>query len=189
MTDIKLVCLCASLRQKSFNGMVLRQAVASLPAGCSADLLDWADVPPFNADDLEKGFPQSVLRLREQIRTADGVLVVTPEYNFSIPGMFKNLLDWVSRGADQPFARKPVAVVSATTGPLGGARVQYDFRRVMLFMDALVLQKPEVFVGNASSKFDAEGVCTDEVTRKFLAEQMVAFVRWIEETRRMRPSV
>lgn len=187
MNDIQVVCFCASLRQKSFNMMVLRQAMASLPSNCSAELLDWADVPPFNADDFEKGFPPAVAGLREKIRAADGVLVITPEYNFSIPGMFKNLLDWISRGADQPFARKPVAIASATTGPLGGARVQYDLRRVMLFMDALVLQKPEVYVGNAASKFNDAGDCTDETTRKFLADQMAAFARWIEETRRMRP--
>jgi len=188
MTNIHLACLCGSLRQKSFNMMVLRQAMASLPAGCSAELLDWKDVPPFNADDLENGFPPSVAQLREKIRAADGVLIVTPEYNFSIPGMFKNMVDWVSRGADQPFARKPVAIASATTGPLGGARVQYDMRRAMLFMDALVLQKPEVYVGNAASKFNAAGECTDEPTRQFLAQQMLSFSQWIAETRRMRPA-
>ena len=185
MNDIRLVCLCGSLRRASFNMMVLRQAMACLPAGGSAELLHWNEVPPFNADDMDHGFPPSVVHLREKIREADGVLIVTPEYNFSMPGMFKNLLDWVSRGADQPFARKPVAIASATTGPLGGARVQYDLRRAMLFMDALVLQKPEVYVGNVASKFNAAGECTDEATRQFLSQQMAGLARWIAQTRGM----
>lgn len=186
MNDIQLICLCGSLRQASFNMMVLRKAMALLPPGCSAELLHWNEVPPFNADELEAGYPPSVQQLREKIHAADGVLIVTPEYNFSIPGMFKNMLDWVSRGADQPFARKPVALASATTGPVGGARVQYDMRRAMLFMDALVLQKPEVYVGNVASKFNADGDCIDEATGRFLADQMAQFARWIGQTRRMR---
>jgi chromate reductase, NAD(P)H dehydrogenase (quinone) len=186
MNDIRLVCLCGSLRRESFNMMVLRKALASLPAGCVAEPLYWNDVPPFNADDMDMGLPPSVQHVREKIRDADGVFIATPEYNFSIPGMFKNMLDWVSRGADQPFARKPVAIASATTGPLGGARVQYDMRRAMLFMDALVLQKPEVYVGNVASKFNAQGDCTDEATGRFLTDQMAEFARWIGQTRRMR---
>ncbi|PZR59544.1 MAG: NAD(P)H-dependent oxidoreductase, partial [Stutzerimonas stutzeri] len=105
--------------------------------------------------------------------------------NFSVPGIFKNAIDWVSRGSDQPFARKPVALLSATPGPTGGARVQYDMRRVLLFMNAMVLQKPEVFVGHAQGKFDAEGRCVDELTLKFLQEQMTAFRQWIVEVQRM----
>jgi chromate reductase len=117
-----------------------------------------------------------VAALRERLRRADGVLFVTPEYNFSIPGGLKNLIDWLSRGEDQPFALKPVAIVTASPGPLGGARVQYDLRKVMLYVNAMVLAKPEVFIGHAAGKFDAaSGACTDDTTRKFVTDQMRAF--------------
>ncbi|VTU21212.1 NADPH-dependent FMN reductase [Variovorax sp. RA8] len=128
----------------------------------------------------------AVAALRERIRKADGVVIATPEYNFSTPGVLKNTLDWLSRGEDQPFAFKPVAIVSASPGPLGGARVQYDLRRVMLFMDAQVMAKPEVFIGGATAKFSAEGVCTDATTRQFVGDQMAAFARWIAGVQRMR---
>lgn len=186
---MKLVGLCGSLRKSSFNRMVLNQAVAALPEGMSCEVLEWQDVPPFNGDVFEQGFPASVQILREAIRHADGVLIATPEYNFSIPGVFKNVFDWISRGADQPFAHKPVALLSATTGPLGGARVQYDFRRVMLFMNAMVLPKPEIYVGNAAQKFSPDGRCIDDVTMRFLSDQMGAFKQWIEQVRRMQAPV
>jgi chromate reductase len=97
------------------------------------------------------------------------------------------MLDWLSRGDDQPFAFKPVAILTASTGPVGGARVQYDLRKVLLFMNALVLAKPEVFIAGAAAKFDvATGQCTDETTRKFAADQMKSFERWIGGTRRLR---
>jgi chromate reductase, NAD(P)H dehydrogenase (quinone) len=135
---------------------------------------------------LAQGWPAPVAALRERIRRADGLVIATPEYNFSIPGGLKNVLDWVSRGDDQPFAGKPVAILTASPGPLGGARVQYDLRKVMLFLNAMPLVKPEVFIGGAMAKFDAaSGRCTDEVTRKFVGDQMLAFARWIEAVKRM----
>lgn len=183
---LHIVALCGSLRQHSYNSMLMHTALQALGPAVQHEVLPWADVPPFNADVLDaQGQPPSVQRLRERIRAADGVLLVTPEYNYALPGMLKNTLDWISRGADQPFAGKPVALLSATTGPLGGARVQNEARRVMLFLNALVLQKPEIYVGMAASKFDAEGRCTDEVTRGFVAAQMEAFQRWVRDVQRM----
>jgi chromate reductase len=183
---MRIVALCGSLRRQSYNGMLMHTALEALGPSVQGEVLSWADVPPFNADDLEThGAPEAVQRLRELIHQADGVLLVTPEYNFALPGMFKNALDWLSRGSDQPFARKPVALLSATTGPLGGARVQNEARRVLLFLNAMVLQKPEIYVGNVASKFDAQGRCTDEITRQFVNDQMAAFVRWISDVRRL----
>jgi chromate reductase len=127
-----------------------------------------------------------VAALRERIRRADAVLIASPEYNFSVPGGLKNVLDWTSRGEDQPWAHKPVALLTASPGPLGGARVQYDLRKVMLYLNAMVLVKPEVFIAQAATKFDAQGQCTDETTRKFVGEQMAAFERWIAGVGRMR---
>jgi chromate reductase len=183
---IHVVALCGSLRQKSYNAMLMHMALQALGPEAHTEVLPWAEVPPFNADHLdEQGPPASVVRLCERIRTADGLLLVTPEYNFALPGMLKNTLDWLSRGADQPFARKPVALLSATTGPLGGARVQNEARRVLLFLNAMVLQKPEIYVGNAASKFNAEGQCSDAVTRDFVTQQMESFQRWIADVQRM----
>jgi len=178
---MQILGISGSLRAQSFNTSALRLAGSLMPPGMQLQVLDWRDVPPFDADVLASGFPPAVQAIREQFRVADGILIATPEYNFSIPGMLKNLIDWVSRGPDQPLARKPVAILSASTGPLGGGRVQYDLRKVMLFVDALVLSKPEVFIGAAQNKFDAEGRCTDAATTDFVRAQMQAFGRWVED--------
>jgi len=180
-----VIGLCGSLRVGSFNAAALRLAGALLPEGLTMHSLDWRPVPVFDADVLAAGEPPLVSEFKRRIREASGVVIATPEYNFSIPGGLKNLLDWLSRGSDQPFVDKPVAVLSAATGPLGGARVQYDLRRVMLFLNAAVLAKPEVFIGAAASKFDAQGHCVDDTTRQFVRDQMEAFGRWIKRMQRL----
>jgi chromate reductase len=180
-----IVGLCGSLRAASYNRMLMRLADSVMPASMKLQVAEWRDVPVFDADVLVKGFPPPVAALREQVRKADGILIVTPEYNFSIPGGLKNVIDWLSRGEDQPFAGKPVAILTASPGPVGGARVQYDLRKVMLFVNAMTLIKPEVFVGNVAGKFNAEGECTDEATRKFVTAQMAAFEAWIGAVKRM----
>ena len=185
MRTLDIVGLCGSLRKASLNHAALRLAGELMPEGMVMDTADWREVPVFDGDVLAQGLPAPVAALRERIRRADGVLIATPEYNFSVPGGLKNLLDWLSRGDDQPWAHKPVAILSASPGPLGGARVQYDLRKVMLFLNAAVLVKPEVFIGAAGGKFDAEGRCTDDTTRKFVGEQMASFQRWIGAVRRM----
>ena len=183
---VRLVGLCGSLRSASLNRYVLGLAASSLPPGHEMQVLEWRDVPPFDADLLQKGWPQAVAQLRRAVAVSDGLVIATPEYNFSVPGMLKNTIDWLSRGEDQPFAGKPVAILSAATGPLGGARVQYDLRKIMLFVNASVLVKPEVFIGQAQSKFDPEGNCTDTATRDFVRAQMKSFAIWIEATQRAR---
>ena len=185
MRTLDIVGLCGSLRAGSYNRHALNLAAELMPPSMKLEIVDWRDVPVFDADLLAKGFPAEVTRVRERIRRADGVLIGTPEYNFSIPGGLKNVIDWASRNEDQPFAHKPVAVLSATGGPLGGSRMQYALRRVMLFMNAHVLTKPEVFIGLAQTKFDAGGTCHDEATRKFVGDQMIAFERWIGGVKRM----
>lgn len=177
-----IVGLSGSLRSASLNSMALQLAVRCMPAGMALSVVDWRAVPPFDADVLAGGFPSAVTAVRERVRRAHGLVIATPEYNFSVPGMLKNLIDWLSRGADQPLAGKPVAILSATTGPLGGARVQYDLRRVLLCTDAIVLQKPEVFIGNAQQKFDPNGECTDEPTRSYLSAQLAAFERLVRQS-------
>lgn len=182
---LDILGLCGSLRSASINRMALRLAGESMPAGMQLDIADIRDIPFFDGDVMAGGFPPAVAALRERIRRADGVVIASPEYNFSTPGVLKNTLDWVSRGDDQPFAFKPVAILSATPGPLGGARMQYDLRRVMLFMNGQVLSKPEVFIGGAQGKFSGDGQCTDATTRQFVVAQMAAFQRWIAAVRRL----
>ncbi len=123
------------------------------------------------------GFPASVTALADAIGAADGVIFVTPEYNFGrFRARFKNAIDWVSRVQNQPFAGKPVAIQSASPGPLGGARVQYDLRRAMIFLDALTLNKPEIFIGSCMQRIDAStGQITDGATRDFIRQQLAAF--------------
>ena len=116
----------------------------------------------------------AVAGLRKRIRQADGVPIATPEYNFSIPGGLKNAIDWVSRVDDQPFALKPVAMLSASPGPVGGARMQYDLRKVLVFMNTFTVNKPEVFINLAAGKFNAQGELTDETTAKFITDLLVA---------------
>jgi chromate reductase, NAD(P)H dehydrogenase (quinone) len=182
----RIAGLCGSLRAGSLNRQVLHLAGEQLPDGHRLEVVDWRDVPAFDADQLAAGVPEPVRRVREAVASADGLVIATPEYNFSLPGMLKNLIDWLSRGDDQPFAGKPVVILSAASGPLGGARVQYDLRKVLLFVNASVLVKPEVFIGQAQTKFDAQGRCTDEATVQFVRAQMHAFAAWIEATRRQR---
>jgi chromate reductase len=186
MSNLDIVGLCGSVRKASFNRAALRLAGELMPASMRLDVVEWRELPVFDGDVLAAGMPAPVAALRERIRRADGVLIATPEYNFSVPGGLKNAIDWVSRGEDQPFALKPVAILTASPGPLGGARVQYDLRKVMLYLNAPVLVKPEVFIGAAAGKFDAEGQCTDATTRKFVGDQMLAFERWIAAVGRMR---
>lgn len=187
MTPLDIVGLCGSQRRQSLNRMLLNLAGDCLAEGCCLREQDWNGVPPFNADVMTQGLPPSVHALRERIRRADGVVIATPEYNFSIPGMLKNAIDWISRGDDQPLQNKPVAILSATPGPLGGARMQYDLRKVLLFMNAAVLVKPEVFVGHAPQKFDSDGHCTDVTTRNFVQAQMQAFVQHIYRQQQLQP--
>jgi len=185
MSNLDVVGLCGSLRKESVNHMVLKLAGDSMPAGMELEILDWREVPVFDADVLAKGYPPLVQALRDRVRRADALVIATPEYNFSIPGGLKNLLDWLSRGEDQPLALKPTAILSASPGPLGGARVQYHLRQVLLFVNAMTLVKPEVFIGSSAAKFDASGNCTDETTRKFVAAQMAALEKWVRGVQTM----
>ena len=179
MASINVLGICGSLRAKSFNRSALLAAAELMPAGMQLTVADYADVPLFNQDVQDKGFPEAVMRLAQQIREADALLIASPEYNFSISGVLKNAIDWLSRVPAPPFKDKPVAILSATMGPLGGARQQYELRKVLGSQDALVLVKPEVFIGQAQTKFDAEGKLTDAATRKAVTDQMLALERWI----------
>jgi chromate reductase len=179
---LNVLTICGSLRKGSYNAMVQRALPGLAPAGMSlTPSSSFADFPIYNADiQNSTGFPAAVNALADAIRAADGVIFCTPEYNFSIPGGLKNAIDWVSRLENQPFAGKPVALMSASPGPVGGARMQYDLRRSMVFLDAFTLNKPEIFIGNCASKFDEKtGELKDETTRNFIKQQLTAFAAFI----------
>jgi chromate reductase len=143
----------------------------------------FSEFPLYNADiQNSSGFPAPVQTLADAIRAADGVIFVSPEYNYSIPGGLKNAIDWVSRLPNQPFANKPVMMISASAGILGGGRMQYDLRRCMIFLDALTMNKPEVFIGGAMQKFDEKtGQLKDEQAVGFIKQQLAAFAKFIEQ--------
>ena len=180
---VNVITIVGSLRKGSFNAALARQLPKWAPDGMSiTEAPSWADFPIYNADDQgAKGFPADVEALADAIRKADGVIFVTPEYNYGIPGGLKNAIDWVSRLPNQPFAGKPIALQSASPSPVGGARVQYDLRKMMVFLDALTLNKPEIFVGGCAARFDEKtGELKDETTRGLIKQQLEAFAAFIE---------
>jgi chromate reductase, NAD(P)H dehydrogenase (quinone) len=180
---LSVISICGSLRKGSYNRMVMNALPGLAPEGMKI-----TEAPPFNEFPLydadiqnSTGFPASVQKLADAIRAADGVVINTPEYNFGTPGGLKNAIDWVSRLQNQPFAGKPVALQSASPGPVGGARVQYDLRRSMVFLDAMTLNKPEIFIGNCAQRIDDKtGKITDEQTVGFIKQQLVAFAKFID---------
>jgi chromate reductase len=171
---MKVLGLSGSLRKGSYNSMALRAAQKRVPAGMTLDIADISAIPMFNDDVRAAGEPAQVAALKAQVRAADAVLIATPEYNFSIPGVLKNTLDWLSRPPEPPFDGKVVAIMGASPGPVGTARVQYDLRKVLVFMNAFTVNKPEVFISLAQNKFDAQGELTDETTAKFIGDLLVA---------------
>ena len=181
MADLKILGISGSLRKGSFNTAALKVCADLMPAGMkmtSYARLD--DIPLFNQDVFDAGSPESAKRFRAEVAAADGLLIASPEYNFSLSAALKNAIDWGSRPPNQVFQEKPIAVFSATQGPLGGPRNQYDLRRILGQLWGHVLPRPEVFIGAAQTKFDAQGRLTDETTRKFLADLLVGFKTWIE---------
>ncbi len=177
--------ICGSLRRKSLNRSALHAAASLMPTGMQLSEALYDEIPLFNQDVQDQGIPAAVTRLGDAIRNADALLIASPEYNFSVSGVLKNAIDWLTRLPVQPFKDKPVAILSATMGPLGGGRHQYELRKILGSQDALVLTRPEVFINLAHTKFDAEGQLTDEATRKVITDQMLAFERWIQ---RLRPA-
>ena len=179
---LDVVSICGSLRKGSYNRIVLNELPGLAPESMKIrEAPPYDEFPLYNADiQNSTGFPPAVDTLAAAIRGADGVIFVTAEYNFGIPGPLKNAIDWLSRLKDQPFVGKPIALQSAAPGPLGGGRVQYDLRRSMVFLDALTLNKPEIFIGNCAQRIDEKaGRIADAQTRDLIKQQLVAFARFI----------
>jgi chromate reductase len=178
VTDIRVAGIAGSLRKQSLNRALLRAAVALAPPGMTIETLDIAAVPLYNADVEAEGIPAPVTALAERVRDADAVLIVTPEYNRSVPGVMKNTIDWLSRVPGSIFNGKPAAMMSASPGMFGGERAQNHLRQISLFFNLLLMTKPEVYVMRAHEKFDAHGELTDAKTREKVAELLVALRDW-----------
>ena len=183
MADLKVLGICGSLRKGSLNMAALRACNDLLPQGMTLHITSIADLPIFNQDMFDAGIPEPAKRLRSEIAAADGLLFACPEYNFSLTAALKNAIDWASRPPNQAFQDKPAAMFSCAPGPLGGARVQYDLRRILVQLWSYPLPRPEVFIGMAPTKF-TEGKLTDETTRKFLTELLAGFKEWIVRMQR-----
>lgn len=181
---MKVLAVLGSLRKGSYNAMALRAAQELSPGGMEIAPCDIAMIPPYNEDLRESDYPPAVADFRERIRGADALLFVTPEYNYSVPGVLKNAIDWASRPPDQPFDGKPVAILGASTGMFGTARAQYHLRQICVFLNMHPLNKPEVMIARAPEKFDAAGRLMDETARKLIAQLLVSLVDWTEQLRR-----
>jgi chromate reductase len=184
MTDqVKVLVICGSLRKGSYNAALTRALPALAPEGMKLiPAPSIGSFPLYNADIQDaSGFPADAENLATAIRGADAVLFVTPEYNWSMPGVLKNAIDWLSRMKDQPFKDKPVAIQSASQGPLGGARMQYHWRMSMTFLGAFIFGTPEIFVGSAQTKFDKDTLeLRDQPTKDIIKQQLAAFAKFIE---------
>ena len=161
---------CGSLRKASFNRLALAAFTERLPAGVTLSTIEIGDWPLYDADMQAKGFPATVQAAQKAILAADGVVFASPEYNYSISGVLKNAIDWLSRMTPQPFAGKPIAMFGASGGLLGTARAQYHLRQIMVFLDGRPVNKPEVMIGAGADQVRADGKFTDEITGKLLSD-------------------
>jgi chromate reductase len=175
---VRIIGIAGSLRKTSFNRGVLRAAKELAPEGSSIDIFELDGIPGFNQDE-EQNPPEKVAELKRRIREADAVLFVTPEYNYSIPGVLKNAIDWASRPyGDSAWNGKPAAIMGASIGGIATARAQYHLRQMMVFLNMFPVNQPEVMIGNAAEKFDEQGNLTDETTKQYIGQLLQNLVDW-----------
>jgi chromate reductase, NAD(P)H dehydrogenase (quinone) len=184
MTEtITILGIAGSLRKDSYNRAALRAAQALAPAGATVEIFDLQGIPPFNEDE-EQHPPVPVVDFKTRIRAADAIVMVTPEYNYSMPGVLKNAIDWASRPyGDSAWEGKPVAVMGASVGTLGTARAQYHLRQVFVFLNMHALNRPEVMISNAAQRFDAQGQLTDTTTQDLIRQLLQNLVDWTRQLR------
>jgi chromate reductase len=176
--------ISGSLRKASYNTAALHAAQELAPADVAIEIFDLTPLPLYNEDVKAVGFPPVVQQLRDKIKAADALLFVTPEYNYSMSGVLKNAIDWASRPPDQPFNEKPTAIMGASPSALGTGRAQYHLRQSCVFLNMHLVNKPEVMIAAAHTKFDAQGKLTDEPTRGVIRDLVVNLAAW---TRRITP--
>ena len=181
-SELKILGFAGSLRVGSYNKALLRATIELLPEDVNLEIFEIDGIPPFNQD-IEKDMPTKVREFKSKIREADAILIATPEYNYSVPGVLKNAIDWASRPyGDNAFEGKPAAIMSASVGMLGGARAQYHLRQIFVFLNVYSVNGSEVILPFAQDKFDANGKLTEN-TKKFLRQLLQNLADW---TRRLR---
>ena len=177
---LRVLGIAGSLRAASFNRMLLKAAVELAPEGMEIAIFEGlGEIPLYNADVEAQGDPAPVARFKEAIRGSDGLLIATPEYNYSMPGVLKNAIDWASRPSSAALLKKPAALMGTSPGGGGTIRAQMALRQSFVFTETPALLRPEVIVPGAKEKFDAEGRLTDQKTRDQVAKQLKAFAGWI----------
>ena len=177
---IRILGIAGSLRRQSYNRAALRAATQLAPGGATVEIFELDGIPGFSEDD-ERNPPEKVVELKRRIRESDAILFVTPEYNYSIPGVLKNAIDWASRPyGDSAWSGKPAAIMGASPGMIGTARAQYHLRQVMVFLNMFPLNQPEVMIAKAHERFDAEGNLTDEKTKEFIRLLLQGLLDWTQ---------
>jgi chromate reductase len=177
--SVHVLGVSGSLRKASFNSAALRAASGLLLPDMTLEIYnDIGKFPLYNDDVRALVFPKIVEEFGRRIAAADALLIVTPEYNYSVPGVLKNAIDWASRLPEQPFNKKPVAIMGASMGLLGTVRAQLHLRHICVFLNMLPLNKPEVFIAKAQEKFDAQGTLTDEPTREHIRKLLASLDEW-----------
>ena len=170
--------IAGSLRKESFNRLLLRAATELAPEGVRLETFELDGLPLFNQDEEGNPHPR-VTELKQRVRAADAILFVTPEYNYSVPGVLKNAIDCASRPyGDSAWNGKPVAIMGASIGSLGTARAQYHLRQMFVFLNMHAVNQPEVMVSNASKRFDQDGKLTDETAKKLIQQLLAELVNW-----------
>ena len=181
---ISILGFAGSLRRGSFNKAILQAAGEMVPKGMEIEIFDLEGISPFNQD-MEKEPPIKIKEFKTKIRAADGILIATPEYNYSIPGVLKNAIDWASRPyGDNAFQDKPVGVMGASIGMLGTARAQYHLRQSFVFLNMIPMNQPEVMVAFAEEKVDSNGRLTDLPTREIIKQFLEALDNWVRKFKR-----
>jgi chromate reductase len=176
--QIKILAFAGSLRKGSYNKALVRAAVELAPENVAMEVFDLEGIPPYNQD-LENTPPKRVTEFKDKIRSADALLIATPEYNYSVSGVLKNAIDWASRPkTGNPLEGKPVAIMSASIGRLGGARAQYHLRQSFVFLNMHPVNQPEVMLPSAADNIDANGRLTNEQTRELIRQLLEALVAW-----------
>jgi chromate reductase, NAD(P)H dehydrogenase (quinone) len=186
---LAILGIAGSLRKGSYNRAALRAAQQLAPEGAKVEIFDLDGIPGFNQDE-ERNLPSQVVQLKAKIRAADAILLVTPEYNYSVPGVLKNAIDWASRPyGESAWDGKPVAVMGASPGFTGTARAQHHLRQSFVFLNMYALNQPEVMIGHAQEKFDENGHLTDEKTRQVIRNLLESLVRWTHHLEKGRQAV
>ncbi len=183
---VRILGIAGSLRRGSYNRAALRAATALVPENSVLEIFELDGIPGFNQDE-EQNPPLKVVELKRRVREADAILFVTPEYNYSVPGVLKNAIDWASRPyGDNAWDGKPAAIMGASIGTIGTARAQYHLRQTFVFLNMYCMNRPEVMIGNAAQRFDESGNLKDEKTKELIRQLLENLVSWVERLRSLK---